>query len=117
MRPGFDLPQAASPRAQPTRWGAAAIPVALIRVSGFPVTATSANLSGAAECTTAEAVRDQLRDRLPVIIDGGTSPRNAASTIVDLSGDFGRAWHIQREGAIPASEIAKTLGEDAQSAG
>jgi L-threonylcarbamoyladenylate synthase len=94
---------------------AAPIPVAVIRLSGLPLTATSANLSGASECTTAEAVRDQLRDRLHVIIDGGPSPREVASTIVDLSGDFG-TWHIQREGAIPAQEIAKALGEEAQSA-
>lgn len=94
---------------------AAAIPVAVIRLSGLPLTATSANLSGASECTTAEAVREQLRDRLPVIIDGGPSPREVASTIVDLSGDYG-TWHIQREGAIPAQEIAKALGKDAQSA-
>ena len=95
---------------------AAAIPVAVIRVSGFPITATSANLHGAAECTTAEAVRDQLRERLSIIVDGGPSARDAASTIVDLSGESGRPWHIQREGAIPASEIAKMLGEEAQSA-
>jgi tRNA A37 threonylcarbamoyladenosine synthetase subunit TsaC/SUA5/YrdC len=87
----------------------------VIRLSGLPLTATSANLSGASECTTADAVREQLRDRLPVIIDGGPSPREVASTIVDLSGDYG-TWHVQREGAIPAQEIAKALGEGAQSA-
>ena len=96
---------------------AAAIPVAVIRASGYPITATSANLLGGPECTTAEAVREQLFDRLPVIIDGGPSPRSEASTIVDLSGDSGRPWHIQREGAIAAAEIAKLLGEEAQSAG
>jgi L-threonylcarbamoyladenylate synthase len=94
---------------------AAPIPVAVIRLSGLPLTATSANLSGAAECTTAEAVREQLRDRLHVIIDGGPSPHQVASTIVNLSGDNG-TWHIQREGAIPAHDIAKALGEGAQSA-
>lgn len=95
---------------------AAAIPVAIVRLSGFPITATSANLIGLAECTTAEAVRDQLGSRLNIIVDGGPSPRDAASTIVDLSGDFGRPWSVQREGAIPSSEIAKALGEEAQSA-
>ena len=94
---------------------AAAIPIALVRLSGYPVTATSANLRGGPECTTAEAVREQLLDRLPVIIDGGPSPRDSASTIVDLSGELG-SWHVQREGAISASEIAKTLGQEAQSA-
>jgi L-threonylcarbamoyladenylate synthase len=94
---------------------AAAIPVAVIRASGVPLTATSANLSGASECTTAEAVREQLRDRLPVIIDGGPSPRTIASTIVDLSGETGK-WSVQREGAIPTQEIATALGKGAQSA-
>lgn len=96
---------------------AAAIPVAVIRNSGLPITATSANLSGATECTTAAAVREQLRDRLHVIIDGGPSPREVASTIVDLSGESGRVWFVQREGAIPAQEIANLLGEEAQTAG
>ena len=59
---------------------------------------------------------DDQDGRSVVIIDGGPSPRSAASTIVDLSGDFGRRWHIQREGAIPATDIAKALGEEAQSA-
>jgi L-threonylcarbamoyladenylate synthase len=96
---------------------AAAIPVAIIRVSGYPITATSANLSGAAECTSADGVREQLGSRIGIIVDGGPSPRESASTIVDLSGDFGRTWRVQREGAILTSEIAKALGQEAQSAG
>src|SRR5438128_10186660 len=41
----------------------AKIPLAVVKAAGIPITATSANLSGAAECTTAEAVREQLRGR------------------------------------------------------
>lgn len=89
---------------------AAPIPVAVIHASGLPITATSANLSGASECTTAEEVHDQLRGRLNVIIDGGRSPREVASTIIDLSGDQG-IWSIQREGAIPSQEVQKALSE------
>jgi len=89
---------------------AAPIPVAVIHASGLPITATSANLSGATECTTAEEVHDQLRGRLNVIIDGGRSPREVASTIIDLSGDQG-IWSIQREGAIPSQEVQKALSE------
>jgi tRNA A37 threonylcarbamoyladenosine synthetase subunit TsaC/SUA5/YrdC len=95
---------------------AAPIPVAIVSLSGLPITATSANLSGAAECTTADAVRMQLQDRLTVIIDGGPSPRDIPSTIVDLSGDFGIPWTVQREGAIPAHEIANLLGGEIESA-
>lgn len=95
---------------------ASKIAVEIVRLSGIPITATSANLSGAAECTTADAVRTQLRDRLTVIIDGGPSPRDIPTTIVDLSGDYGRSWYVQRDGAIPAHEIAAALGGEALSA-
>ena len=83
----------------------AKIPLAVIQAAGIPITATSANLSGASECTTAEQVRDQLQDRISIIVDGGTSPREIASTIVDLS-DHEARWRVIREGAIPAQEIS-----------
>lgn len=84
------------------------IAVELVRAAGFPITATSANLSGMKECTTADTVRLQLGDRLPLIVDGGETPRAIASTIVDLSQDSG--WVIQREGAISAEDIRSVLG-------
>ncbi|MCU1306742.1 MAG: translation factor [Acidobacteriaceae bacterium] len=87
----------------------AEIPVALVRATGFPITATSANLSGASECTTAESVQAQLGNRIPLIVDGGTSPRVVASTIVDLT-DEENGWRIIREGAISADEIMEVLG-------
>lgn len=88
---------------------ASPIPLAVIRTAGIPVTATSANISGAAECTTAEGVKEQLGQRIPLIVDGGPSPRTVASTIVDLTDDAG-AWRVLREGAISATEIAEVLG-------
>ena len=84
---------------------AAKIPLAVVKAAAIPITATSANLSGASECTTAEQVRDQLQDRISIIVDGGTSPREVASTIVDLSDEESR-WRVIREGAIPAQEIS-----------
>src|SRR5438309_4587764 len=83
----------------------AKIPLAVIKSAGIPVTATSANLSGATECTTAEEVRNQLQGRIGIIVDGGISPRDVASTIVDLSNGDER-WRVIREGAIPAKEIS-----------
>jgi L-threonylcarbamoyladenylate synthase len=83
------------------------IPLAVIRAAGVPITATSANLSGASECTTATAVRDQLQQSIGIIVDGGPSPRVVSSTIVDLSEG---AWRVLREGAIPRQEIADVLG-------
>lgn len=84
-----------------------AIALALVHAAGTPVTATSANLSGASECTTAESVRDQLGDRIPLIVDGGTTPRTVASTIVDLSD--GVKWRVIREGAVSIDAITEIL--------
>lgn len=90
---------------------AAEIPLAIIRAAGLPITATSANLSGASECTTALQVRDQLGDVLNVIVDGGHSPRDVASTIVDLTSDDG-TWRLLRQGAIPYEELVELLGQE-----
>ena len=84
----------------------AKIPLAVVTAAAIPITATSANLSGAAECTTAEQVHDQLHGRISIIVDGGISPRDIPSTIIDLSDEETR-WKIIREGAIPKEEISK----------
>jgi tRNA threonylcarbamoyl adenosine modification protein (Sua5/YciO/YrdC/YwlC family) len=84
----------------------AKIPLAVVQAAHIPITATSANLSGETECTTAAAVRDQLGMRIPIIVDGGISPRDVASTIVDLTDEEAR-WTILREGAIPAQDISE----------
>src|SRR5438045_6825064 len=88
----------------------AKIPLAVVQAAAIPITATSANLSGASECTTAAAVRDQLQERIPIIVDGGTSPRAVASTIVDLTDEEAR-WRVMRAGAIPAQEIAEFFAQ------
>jgi L-threonylcarbamoyladenylate synthase len=84
----------------------ARIPLAVVQAAQIPITATSANLSGESECTTAVAVRDQLKDRISIIVDGGSSPRDIPSTIVDLTDQEAR-WRILREGAIPAQDISE----------
>lgn len=110
--PGLPLRVTANSGNVALRVPAASIPLAVIRQAQVPITATSANLSGAAECTTAQAVRDQLGDRLPIIVDGGTSPRQIASTILDLTvEELGQpCWRVQRAGAIPTHEIEAVLG-------
>src|ERR1700678_3956762 len=86
----------------------AAIPRAVVEAFGLPITATSANLQGLPECTYAACVRDQIGDRIPLIIDGGPSGRSVPTTIVDLSGPDG-TWQVLREGAIPTHEIVMVL--------
>ena len=88
----------------------AKIPLAVVTAAAIPITATSANLSGASECTSAEQVRDQLQGRINIIVDGGISPRDIASTIVDLSDESAR-WKVIREGAIASDEISKFFAQ------
>jgi len=89
---------------------AAEVPLAIIRSSGLPITATSANLHGEMECTSAMAVRDQLGDCLSIIVDGGQVPGVMPTTIVDLTGDGG--WRLLRHGAIPEEQIVELLGQE-----
>jgi len=86
---------------------ASRIAVEVIRAAGVPITATSANISGASECTTAEGVRQQLGTRISMIVDGGSSPREVASTIINMS-DPGHIT-VLRQGAIPESDLAEFL--------
>jgi tRNA threonylcarbamoyl adenosine modification protein (Sua5/YciO/YrdC/YwlC family) len=86
----------------------AAIPRAVAAALGLPITATSANLQHAPECTHAACVRDQIGERIPLIVDGGPTAHSLPTTIVDLSGGGG-LWAILREGAIPTHEIALAL--------
>src|SRR5690349_13420104 len=88
----------------------AKIPLEVVRAAAIPITATSANLSGESECTTADAVKEQLGVSIPIIVDGGTSPREIASTIVDLTDDEAR-WKILREGAISSEEISEFFAQ------
>ena len=58
---------------------------ALIRATGRPIAAPSANASGAISPTRVEHVIDSLRGRVPLIIDGGPSLVGLESTVLDLT--------------------------------
>lgn len=83
----------------------------LSRRLGGPLTATSANLSGAPECSTAADVLSQLGGKIDGLVDGGPTPGGKGSTIVDAAGSAAR---ILREGVIPASLIRDTLEKAAR---
>lgn len=84
------------------RLPSAPIPVALIEAAGCPLTATSANVAGGKECTTAQQVNDSLGSQLPLIVDGGDSRTAQPSTVLDLRPN---SWEILREGAVAEKEI------------
>lgn len=59
---------------------------ALLRATGRPLAAPSANASGAISPTRAEHVSKSLGGRIPLIIDGGPTERGLESTIVAATG-------------------------------
>jgi L-threonylcarbamoyladenylate synthase len=85
------------------------VAIELLREVG-PMAVSSANISGRPAANTAEEARDQLGDLVDVYLDGGPAEKQAASTIVDLTGAHPR---ILREGPVTAEAVAEVLGTDA----
>ncbi|MEX1247593.1 MAG: Sua5/YciO/YrdC/YwlC family protein [Anaerolineales bacterium] len=71
-----------------------------------PMAVTSANLAGGANARSAEEVLAQLGGRIELVLDGGITPGEAPSTVVDLTGDEPR---ILRVGPVSEEEIRKAL--------
>ena len=84
-------------------------PVALelLRAFGSGIAAPSANRFGRISPTTAEHVRQELGDRVALILDGGPCQVGLESTILDLSRDVPV---ILRPGAIGVDDIARVIG-------
>jgi len=82
------------------------IATAISKRLGGPVTATSANLSGAPECSSTAEVLSQLEGKLDGVVDGGQTPGGKGSTIVDATVS---PVKVLREGVIPAALIQDTL--------
>ena len=59
----------------------------LIRLSGCPIAAPSANLSGRPSPTTAKYVIEDMNGRIEMVLDGGEVGIGLESTIVDLTVD------------------------------
>jgi len=80
----------------------------LLEAFGAPIVAPSANRSGHVSPTTAAHARDDLRDRVDLILDGGPCEIGLESTIVAID-DHGRAT-LLRLGATPRAEIEAITG-------
>ncbi|PKN33492.1 MAG: threonylcarbamoyl-AMP synthase [Deltaproteobacteria bacterium HGW-Deltaproteobacteria-19] len=81
---------------------------AIAAALGKPVTATSANRSGAKECNTASEVLAQIGDAIDAVADGGATAGGLGSTFVDVSGGVPV---ILRQGAIAGEDIWRILGK------
>lgn len=84
-------------------------PVALelLRSFGKPLTSTSANRSGEEEAVAADEVLAAFGDEVDLIIDGGGTPGEKGSTVVDVTYSPPR---LVRDGWIPFKSVLESLG-------
>ena len=80
----------------------------IIRLSGVPLAAPSANISGKPSTTTAEHVRHDHDGKIDAIVDGGSCRVGVESTIVDLTEQRPR---LLRPGGITPEQLIEVLGD------
>lgn len=78
----------------------------LVNQVGRPITATSANISGALPAVSADEVYETLGSVLDLILDGGTTPGGVASTIVRVD-QFGPV--LIRAGVLPWERVLESF--------
>ena len=78
----------------------------LLEETGFPITATSANISGEKEIANPGIIRDSFFGLVDLIVDGGETRGALPSTVIDLTS---AKPVILREGAVPRSVLGKYL--------
>jgi len=93
----------------------------LIRRSGCPIAAPSANLSGSPSPTEARHVYEDLKGRIPLILDGGKAEVGLESTVCDLTGEVpvilrpgGVTYEMLREAAGPVRLSSGLSGQYAK---
>ncbi|MCQ6963106.1 L-threonylcarbamoyladenylate synthase [Methanolobus chelungpuianus] len=83
------------------------IALGLIMVSGKPLAAPSANLSGKPSPTNARHVIEDLADRIDAVIDGGNVKVGLESTVIDMTLEVPA---ILRPGGISREDIERVIG-------
>ena len=80
----------------------------IIRLSGVPIAAPSANISGKPSTTTAQHVLHDHDGRIAAVVDGGPCRVGVESTIVDLTEERPR---LLRPGGVTPEELLALLGD------
>ena len=82
--------------------------LALIRASGVPIAAPSANVSGRPSGTTGEHVFDDLQGKIDLVLDAGPVEIGLESTVLDVST---LPPSILRHGAVTKEQLESVIGE------
>lgn len=85
----------------------------LIERCGFPLAAPSANLSGLPSPTRAEYVYNDLKGKIPLIIDGGACECGVESTVIAFTG---KGVRILRPGAVTPEMLSELCEVEIDSA-
>ena len=80
----------------------------IIRLSGVPIAAPSANISGKPSTTTAQHVLHDHDGKIAAVVDGGSCRVGVESTIVDLTEGRPR---LLRPGGITPEQLISVLGD------
>ena len=80
----------------------------LIKITGLPLAAPSANPFGYVSPTTASHVREQLGGKIDFVLDGGECKCGVESTIVMMTVSPKK---LLRPGPIPPEDVEEVLGE------
>jgi L-threonylcarbamoyladenylate synthase len=83
------------------------VALALIRESGCPIAAPSANLAGRPSPTSAEHVLEDLGGRIDAVLDAGPTRIGVESTVLDVTVD---PPQILRPGGTPREALEAVLG-------
>ena len=100
------------------RFPAHPVAQALIRYSGCPIAAPSANLSGKPSGTTAQHVLHDFGDHISGVVDGGACACGLESTVVSLLGDHpillrpGFVTPEQIREVLPTLTVARAVEEE-----
>jgi len=78
----------------------------LVRAFGGPLTATSANPSGAPSSRNADDVKTYFAGRGGLLVLGGEAPGGMPSTVIEL---VDGAWKMVRPGAVPSSVLEELV--------
>ncbi|KYH42645.1 MAG: hypothetical protein AYL33_001860 [Candidatus Bathyarchaeota archaeon B63] len=82
------------------------VALALIRESGVPIAAPSANLAGRPSPTTAMHVKQDLDGRIDMILDAGPTAIGVESTVLDLTS---KPPQVLRPGGLPFEELRRII--------
>lgn len=84
------------------------VALSLIKASGLPIAAPSANTSGKPSPTTANHVKDDLDGRIAGIVDGGSTGVGVESTVLDCTVEIPV---ILRPGGVTKEQLELIIGQ------